>query len=219
MDMIWKRRNALFFATTQDCKVIWMKNIWVAIAEFRGIRRAEWSDLAGVTRVPRLRWFKPNPGNTKFNVDTAFAPTKGAAVGVIARTGRGEVKWIWRCQIRASSELEAEMQAILFAVILAEFLHVRRGFWRGITWTARFVLLSLSLIRLLSFRRSLSIWILVGWVGKLALWYKGSVNGLYNLVIMDFVISEVPLPVRDKILAEAACEWSLRLLSPLHRFP
>ncbi|XP_075636613.1 uncharacterized protein LOC142608832 [Castanea sativa] len=64
------------------------------------------------------RWTPPPPGCIKLNVDAALSSSK-AAVAVVARECSGHICGVWAKTISLRSPLQAEAEAILWAVQIA----------------------------------------------------------------------------------------------------
>lgn len=60
----------------------------------------------------------------KINVDAGFG-VSGPAVGFVARNGRGEIVWMWKGPVEASSVQEAELVGVHIATLLAKFRNHR----------------------------------------------------------------------------------------------
>ena len=114
-DLIWRLRNEALFegraASYEDLKA----KIVRLFAEHHKVRSSP--QIRG--NCVQAKWVKPELGSIKLNVD-AVVGTYHSVVAVIARDWRGELVFACSKKVNTTLPLQAEVEAILWALQLAE---------------------------------------------------------------------------------------------------
>ena len=119
-DVVWKLRNQVHFEGVSPNLDGMLLKISSSVVEFRKVLNIP---MGSSSNRIQSTWSKPDRGTIKINVDAA-CNSESSSIAAVARNWRGEVVFACSKRVNTTLPLQAEAEAIIWALSLAANLEV-----------------------------------------------------------------------------------------------